>query len=128
MDTVDPAAHVPVVPVATCGSPMEAQLKRAALEDAGIPARVASDDAGGLDPALAYGTRQGHRLMVAEHDVGAARDFLAELDAGEHAIGGPEDRVRPLADVPRTHWLVWVGLGIAVVFGIARVAASLNLG
>ena len=125
---MDPSAHVPLVAAGTAGSRAEAELKRSALEDAGIPARVASDTVGGNDPALAYGTMQGHRVMVAENDLEAARDFLAELDAGEHAIGGPEDSARPLADPPRTHWLVWVGLAIALVFVVARVAASLNLG
>lgn len=118
-------AHVPVVPVATCGSPIEAALKRAALEDAGIRARVSSDDAGGLDPALAYGTPQGHRLLVAQDDVDAAREFLAELDAGEHSLGGPDDEATE--PPPRTHWLVWVGLATAVVFAVARFVANLNL-
>jgi hypothetical protein len=126
VNSIDPAAHVPVVPVATCGSTVEAELKRAALEDAGIRAHVSSDTAGGLHPELAWGYDRGHRLMVAEHDVDAAREFLAELDAGEHALGGPEDQVGH-PGTPRTHWLVWVGLATAVVFGVARFIAGLNL-
>lgn len=125
MNSIDPAAHVPVVPVATCGSTVEAELKRAALEDAGIPARVSSDTAGGLHPELAYGTNQGHRLLVAEHDLDAARVYLAELDAGEHELGGPEDQAGH-AGTPRTHWLVWVGLATSMVFLAARIVAMLE--
>ena len=85
----------PTVVVSVCTSRVEAELKRGALEDAGLRAVVASDDAGGLHPEMAVAYCGAHRLLVPESEADPARDLLAELDRGDHALHAePADDAR----------------------------------
>ena len=54
-----------------------AELARTMLESAGIYAQIFSDNEGGLNPSLAFGT--GSRLMIREEDVEAAEDILKDI-------------------------------------------------
>lgn len=61
----------------------DAELARAALVDAGIPAYVAGDDAGGLHPELPFGIGGTAVVVPDEHDEEARRLLQAEFgDAG----------------------------------------------
>lgn len=53
----------------------EAELARGYLEDGGIPAAVAVDDAGGAYAGLGLSANPA-RVMVRREDVGRARDVL----------------------------------------------------
>ncbi|MEE8260878.1 MAG: DUF2007 domain-containing protein, partial [Gammaproteobacteria bacterium] len=55
-------------------SEVEAEVSRARLEDSGIEAFVAKDDAGGMRPHLQLS--QGVRLLVSQEDVDVAREIL----------------------------------------------------
>ena len=60
----------------------EAELDLALLATGGIEAMISADDAGGMQPALLFGSG-GARLLVAEGDVAAARlllDAVADPD------------------------------------------------
>ena len=46
----------------------DAEFARGYLNDAGIPARVVSDDAGGMDLALSFITGTGLRVAAADED------------------------------------------------------------
>lgn len=61
--------------VATVGSRPEAELIRARLESAGIPASVHTDDAGGMYPNL---SQSGVRVQVNEENLEEAEAVLAE--------------------------------------------------
>jgi hypothetical protein len=105
-----------MVAVASCGSRVEAELKRAALESDGLRAVVATDDAGGLHPQLAASTCAGARLMVPTGDADRARRLLAELDAGTHALDdGDHDRF----DATTTSAAWWIA-GVVVAFAALR--------
>lgn len=65
-----------LVPAAFFGSRPEAELARALLDDAGIPATVESDDAGGMYPSMA--NVGGVRLLVREEDLEDARAVLED--------------------------------------------------
>ncbi|MGB8838952.1 MAG: DUF2007 domain-containing protein, partial [Candidatus Acidiferrales bacterium] len=67
-----------LVVVESCGSRPEAELVRGALEDAGIPAIIQGDTAGGMREHLAW-SGAGFKILVREDDAAAARDFLASL-------------------------------------------------
>ncbi|MFP5309045.1 MAG: hypothetical protein ACLGIR_05645 [Actinomycetes bacterium] len=102
---------------------MEADLKRAALEVAGIDAVVGSDDAGGLHPEMGSMYVHAHRLLVGPHQVEEARELLAELDAGTHALEEPGGHEA----LPRARTPAWVGrsvVAVAIVFGLFRVLES----
>ena len=61
----------------------DAELARAALVDAGIPAYVSGDDAGGLHPELPFGIGGTAVVVPDEHDEEARRLLQAESgDAG----------------------------------------------
>lgn len=75
-----------MVVVASCGSRIDAQLKRGALEADGIRAVMVTDDAGGAHPQLALSTHGGIRVVVPDHQADTALSLLVELDAGVHAL------------------------------------------
>jgi F420-dependent methylenetetrahydromethanopterin dehydrogenase len=70
-----------LIVVESCGSRPEAELVRGALEEAGIPAIIQGDTAGGMREHLAW-SGAGFKILVREDDVIAARGFLAELAKG----------------------------------------------
>lgn len=122
----------PVV-VATSGSRLEAMITVTALEDAGHTAALLSDDAGGLHPEMSYLYRGAYRILVPSSEAEAARAYLAELDAGEHAFApdqapsgdaahdGPE-RVLGL-DGHRSAWIV-VAVVVVAIFVVFRLVDS----
>ena len=72
-----------LVVVQSYGSRPEADLAKGALEDAGIPAMVQADTAGGMREHLAWSSA-GFKILVREEDVAAARDVLtAPAEAAE---------------------------------------------
>ena len=68
----------PIEPVvlATYDSRHEAEIARGVLEDAGIVSAIHPDDAGSMEPALAFQGRV--RLLVAGDEAGSARELLLE--------------------------------------------------
>lgn len=64
-----------LVVVQSCGSRVEAELVKGALENAGIPAMIQSDTAGKMRDHLAW-TGAGFRILVREEDATSARDVL----------------------------------------------------
>lgn len=92
MDPAFPGAGIPCdwnnemteVLIARYGYRHEAELAQGFLRDAGIPCRVASDDAGGVDLSISF--LAGASLFVAEVDLEAAVEILKM--AGQ--AGGPE--------------------------------------
>jgi F420-dependent methylenetetrahydromethanopterin dehydrogenase len=77
--------QIRIVVVQTFGSRPEADLAKGALEDAGIPAMVQADTAGGMREHLAW-SGAGFKVLVREEDVTAARDVLAPFPADENSI------------------------------------------
>lgn len=63
-----------LVVVATFNRRHEADFARGFLEDAGIPAVLGTDDAGGADMGLAFSRQV--RLLVREEDLRRAREVL----------------------------------------------------
>jgi hypothetical protein len=76
-----------LVVVQSCGSRLEAELARGALEEAGIPAIIQGDTAGGMREHLAW-SGAGVKILVREGDANAARDLLTSLGEGDES---PED-------------------------------------
>jgi len=77
--------------VATFGQRYEAELARGYLEDDGIPAAVAVDDAGGAYAGLTFSPDPA-RVMVRPEDFRRARRLLVELGlvaGGSGGSGGP---------------------------------------
>ena len=74
------------VSVAVVASRTEAELIVGLLRSNGLRAAVAADDAGGQEPQLQL---QGVRVLVAPSDEGAARQLLAEAEAGAEAEETP---------------------------------------
>ena len=70
-----------LIVVESCGSRPEAELVRGALEEAGIPAIIQGDTAGGMREHLAW-SGAGFKILVREDDATTARDFLTELAKG----------------------------------------------
>ena len=64
-----------LVVVKECGSRVEADLAKCALEDAGIEAMSQADTAGGMREHLAW-SGAGFKIMVREEDAAAARELL----------------------------------------------------
>ena len=64
-----------LVVVQSCGSRVEAELAKGALENAGIPAMIQSDTAGKMREHLAW-SGAGFRILVREEDATPARDVL----------------------------------------------------
>jgi len=70
--------HPNLVAIHAYGSRPEADLAKGALEDAGIPAMIQADTAGGMREHLAW-SGKGFRILVREDDVPAAREVLAPI-------------------------------------------------
>lgn len=118
-----------MVPVASCASRVEAALAHGALVADGLRAVVLTDDAGGVHPQLGLAVDGAVRVAVPVAEVDRARDLLAELDAGVHALPstGEHERIAapahgPLAGIVtlallglllayRAVTMVWPGLG-----------------
>ena len=64
-----------VVVIQSCGSRVEAELAKGALENAGIQAMIQSDTAGKMREHLAW-SGAGFRILVREEDATLARDVL----------------------------------------------------
>jgi hypothetical protein len=81
-----------LVVVQSCGSRIEAELVKGALENAGIPAMIQSDTAGKMRDHLAW-TGTGFRILVREEDATPARDVLTpkadDPDGDFEADGDP---------------------------------------
>jgi len=75
--------------VATFGQRYEAELARGYLENDGIPAAVAVDDAGGAYAGLTFSPNPA-RVMVRPEDIRRARRLLVELGLVESG-GAPRD-------------------------------------
>jgi Putative prokaryotic signal transducing protein len=65
-----------LIVVQSCGSQIEAQLVKGALEAAGIEAMIQADTAGRMREHLAW-SGAGFKILVREEDTAAARDALA---------------------------------------------------
>jgi Putative prokaryotic signal transducing protein len=65
-----------LVVVQSCGSQIEAELAKGALEAAGIDAMVQADTAGRMREHLAW-SGAGFKILVREEDLTTARDVLA---------------------------------------------------
>lgn len=89
--------HPNLVAVQSYGSRPEADLAKGALEDAGIPAMVRGDTAGGMREHLAW-SGAGFQIMVREEDAAAAREVLTPPPA--ESLG---DEFQPDRD-PRPPW------------------------
>jgi F420-dependent methylenetetrahydromethanopterin dehydrogenase len=64
-----------LVVVQSYGSRPEADLAKGALEDAGIPAMIQADTAGGMREHLAW-SGAGFKILVREEDAAVAREVL----------------------------------------------------
>lgn len=106
----DVPAYERVVAIASCGSRWEADLKWSVLDASGYRVTVASDDAGGLHPELAY-LACAYRLMVPEAQAESARELL---DAIEENAAGVEGSVEPIR-VSRGWWAAIAVLIVAVL-------------
>jgi F420-dependent methylenetetrahydromethanopterin dehydrogenase len=73
-----------LVVVQSCGSRPEAELAKGALEEAGIPAIIQGDTAGGMREHLAW-SGAGFKILVREDDATAARDVFTSLTAGDES-------------------------------------------
>jgi len=76
--------HAKLVVVQSYGSRPEADLAKGALEDAGIPAMIQADTAGGMREHLAW-SGEGFRILVREEDAAEARDVLTPPTDGDLA-------------------------------------------
>lgn len=89
-----------MVPVASCATRVEAALAHGALVAEGLRAVVLTDDAGGVHPQMGLAVEGAVRVAVPVHEVDRARDLLAELAAGLHALPSTGEHERIPA---RTH-------------------------
>lgn len=87
--------HSKLIVVQSYSSRPEADLAKGALEDAGIPAMIQADTAGGMREHLAW-SGAGFKVLVREDDADAARELL--VPNGENEI--PED----YAEGPPATW------------------------
>jgi len=70
-----------LIVVESCGSRPEAELVKGALEEAGIPAIIQGDTAGGMREHLAW-SGAGFKILVREEDAAAAREVLTSPPDG----------------------------------------------
>lgn len=76
--------------VQSCGDRLEAELARGALEEAGIPAIIQGDTAGGMREHLAW-SGAGFKILVREEDGTAARElFTAPAEGDENPGAGSQ--------------------------------------
>ncbi|MGB2623612.1 MAG: DUF2007 domain-containing protein [Candidatus Acidiferrum sp.] len=66
---------VKLVVVQSYGTRPEADFAKGALEDAGVPAMIQADTAGGMREHLAW-SGSGFKILVREEDADVARDLL----------------------------------------------------
>jgi len=88
---------IKLVVVKECGSRVEADLAKCALDDAGIEAMSQADTAGGMREHLAW-SGAGFKIMVREEDVAAARELLNtpfKADDSLDAQFGDDDAPEP---------------------------------
>jgi hypothetical protein len=71
-----------LVVVESCGSRLEAEMARGALEQAGIAAIIQGDTAGGMREHLAW-SGAGFKILVREDDATAARELLTSTSSTE---------------------------------------------
>lgn len=133
-DVSDGGADGPVV-VTTAGNRIEAMMAVTALGDAGYPAVLLSDDAGGLHPEMSWMYGGAYRVAVPAEAAEAAQRYLAEIDAGEHALADDgEDATGAGADGAsgghgvgldghRRGW-VWVAVFVVAMFAVFRLVDS----
>jgi len=89
--------QVKLVVVHSFGSRPEADLAKGALEDAGIPAMIQADTAGGMREHLAW-SGAGFRILVREEDAPTAHDVLAppaDADIPDADVEGDPDAPTP---------------------------------
>ena len=71
----------------SCGSRHGAELVKGAFEEAGIPAIIQGDTAGGMREHLAW-SGAGFKILVRENDATAARELLSSLSqADDQGVG-----------------------------------------
>jgi hypothetical protein len=107
----DAPAYERVVAIASCGSRWEADLKWSVLDAEGYRVTVASDDAGGLHPELAF-LVCAYRLMVPETEAASARELL---DAIEEHSAQEQGSVAPVR--ASRGW--WVAIAVLVAAVLA---------
>ena len=78
-----------LVVVQSCGSRYEAELVKGAFEEAGIPAIIQGDTAGGMREHLAW-SGAGFKILVREDDATAARLLLSSLSAADDEGAGED--------------------------------------
>jgi F420-dependent methylenetetrahydromethanopterin dehydrogenase len=85
-----------LIVVESRGSRPEAELVRGALEEAGIPAIIQGDTAGGMREHLAW-SGAGFKILVRENNAASARGFLTALakDAAEPDADSETDPSAP---------------------------------
>ncbi len=89
----------------------EAEMARQLLDDAGIPARIRTDDAGAMHPELGQvGAMHGITLVVFEEDRAEAQEFLV------HPADVPADWEEPDRSRAGTRLLAF--LVLVLVFGV----------
>ncbi|MBD3308998.1 hypothetical protein GF339_21505 [candidate division KSB3 bacterium] len=67
----------------------EAELAKSVLEANGVAAHIASDDAGGVRPELAF--FRGVQLLVNEQDLQTAQQIFTDLEASQQEAADAED-------------------------------------
>ena len=80
-----------LVVIQSCGSQIEAELVKGALEAAGIDAMIQADTAGRMREHLAW-SGAGFKILVREEDATAARNVLAprpEVVEDDDAVNNP---------------------------------------
>jgi len=79
-----------LVVVQSCGSQIEAELVKGALEAAGIDAMIQADTAGRMREHLAW-SGAGFKILVREEDATAARDLLASPPGADENADADSD-------------------------------------
>ncbi len=79
-----------LVVIQSCGSQIEAELVKGALEAAGIDAMIQADTAGRMREHLAW-SGAGFKILVREEDATAARDLLASPPEADENAGADSD-------------------------------------
>jgi hypothetical protein len=69
---------------------LEAELAKGALEEAGIPAIIQGDTAGGMREHLAW-SGAGFKILVREKDATAARELFTAPAEGDEIPGADSD-------------------------------------
>ncbi|HTX15235.1 MAG TPA: DUF2007 domain-containing protein [Candidatus Baltobacteraceae bacterium] len=86
--------HPNLVVVQTYGSRPDADLAKGALDNAGIPAMIQADTAGGMREHLAW-SGAGFKLLVREEDLATANELLAPPPGTPENNEEPDDASDP---------------------------------